>query len=112
MTNLEIFLIGTILVLIVVGYYFISNLQNQIDQLEQQSTDVIAAENKVINVYRFILNILVKTLSELNKVDKRGSFSSDDEVGFAFKTIKELIEHCKVEIQRINPVESQDITGE
>ena len=28
----------------------------------------------------------------MDEVDKRGSFSSDDEIGFAYQTVKECIE--------------------
>ena len=28
---------------------------------------------------------------EINKIDKRGSFSSDDEVGYFFKELKKII---------------------
>lgn len=97
---------------LIVAGFMIYNLISQVEQLQNKLDNNIDVEDRAINIYRFILSALVRTYQEMLQVDKKGAFQSDDEVGFSFKTIKELIEQCKTEIQRINPVESQDITGE
>jgi len=37
-------------------------------------------------------------LAKLSRIDRLGSFESDDEVGFVFKTIKNTIENLKIEL--------------
>lgn len=92
MIPLIIFLLVIIVVLIVI----INNLWNQNKQLENEIGSeyqyVDFSEQKVESIYSFILQKLIATKSELDRIDKRGSFSSDDEVGFAFKVINNSIE--------------------
>lgn len=45
-------------------------------------------ENKLLEFFEKAENVYKK----MNEIDVRGSFSSDDEVGFAFKEMKSLIE--------------------
>lgn len=52
---------------------------------------------------------LRNTKEQMDGVDKRGSFSSDDEVGFAFKEIKESIEEVYQFITKyVNATTNQD----
>ena len=42
--------------------------------------------------YGNFIEILSVSDSKMKEVDRKGSFSSDDEIGFAYKTIKDCIE--------------------
>ena len=80
----------TIVFLLLVGIicfmgYIIYLMTEQIDQFEE-----------VVEQYGEWMETFAETLSEadakMKVIDKKGSFSSDDEIGFAYKTIRECIE--------------------
>lgn len=77
------------------------NLWSQNRQLED-----IVQNNKIeddaIKLYQIILRLLLNAKSEMDRVDKRGSFSSDDEVGFAFKIMQQSIDTVIENLKKIN----------
>lgn len=81
------------------------NLFRQNQQLESYIKDFNKVEDDVEKFYRVILGLLTQTYAELQRIDKRGSFSSDDEVGFAFRVIIKAIESCKKAIENIQQTE-------
>lgn len=91
-------LFGVVIVLLIIAC---RNLLIKNQQLEKYIQDFSKVEDDAEKFYRVIMGLLVETYSELNKVDKRGSFSSDDEVGFAFKVIYNSIESCKKAIENL-----------
>ena len=69
---IEIFL----LVLLIISLYIIYNLNTKLEQYE--------------SLFEKLRNQVNQTNSNINEIDVRGSFSSDDEIGFYFKYIKNL----------------------
>jgi len=65
-----------LLVLLIISLYIIYNLNKKTEQYE---TFIEELKQKVSD-----------TNSNINEIDVRGSFSSDDEIGFYFKYIKDL----------------------
>ena len=65
-----------LLVLLIISLYIIYNLNRKVEQYE---TFIEELKQKVSD-----------TNSNINEIDVRGSFSSDDEIGFYFKYIKNL----------------------
>lgn len=102
------FLIALVLVLCFVGWFIISNLLNQIQQLEETIQNASDIEQRALNVYNFLLELYVNTYAELQEIDKRGSFSSDDEVGFVFRVIMESIEQVKTKMQELQNTDIQN----
>lgn len=94
-------LLIAIIAVILVGGFIISNLLAQISILENETRSVVDVENHAIQVYETLLSIYTTALNELIRIDKNGAFSSDDEVGFAFRTIMETIEHVKHQMLEI-----------
>ena len=43
--------------------------------------------------YSKFINSIAEANVRMEQVDKKGSFSSDDEIGFAYQTVKECIEN-------------------
>ena len=76
-----------ILLIAIIGFlvYVVYLLSEQVEQFE----DVVEQYTEWIE--NFIEQISIAH-QKMEAVDKRGSFSSDDEIGFAFKTVKECIE--------------------
>ncbi len=67
------------------------NLYSQVSQLEEYAKKTNKREQKVLleaeNYYKIFKALFEEAYLNIQRVDKRGSFSSDDEVGFAFKVI-------------------------
>ena len=81
MTFLEVLLI---IILLPFGYA-VYNLYRKNDTLNA----VVVQQDMLQND---ILERIQNTLRELREVDLRGAFEADDEVGFTFNSIKEIIE--------------------
>lgn len=83
------------IVILIVGLgiciFVISNLYEQITQLERYLQEATDNEEQLEKYYQYFLQLFARCKVELDKVDKRGAFSSDDEVGFAFKVIQQSI---------------------
>lgn len=81
--------------------YVISNLLKQISILETSLQNTSKIEDDALGIYDFFLRLFTRTLAELEQVDKRGAFASDDEVGFVFNTILESIKQVKFKIEQL-----------
>lgn len=87
--------------------FFCYNLFKQNQQLEQYLQDYSKVEDEAETFYKVVLGLLIHTQTELDRVDKRGSFSSDDEVGFAFKAIHRSIETCVQQLKSMRENQGQ-----
>lgn len=85
--------------------YIIYNLYVNLTEIENKIQIIL---NDKLNFYNFILGLLTKCYSEIDKVDKNGSFSSDDEIGFAFGVIKGSIQETLSEIEKLKEEESAE----
>lgn len=74
-----------LIIFILICLYVIINL---LRKNEKQEDKIIAQEKMILNFREVILF----TNKELQKIDERGTFQSDDEIGFFFKKIKDLQE--------------------
>lgn len=67
------------------------NLYKQVSQLEDFVKKTSKREQKILveaeNYYKIFKGLFEEAFLNIQRVDKRGAFSSDDEVGFAFKVI-------------------------
>lgn len=92
-----------ILLIIALGVlsFIASNLYAQNQQLEEELMKYNELEDRVVNVYNFFLETFTSAYVEMERIDKNGAFSSDDEVGFAFRVVKEAIEHVKFQITKL-----------
>jgi cell division protein FtsB len=79
------FIIITLTILLVSSIYANINLLKNIEVLEN------FVENQAEEMNRLRV-IVIDMRNELKAIDKRGSFESDDEVGFFFKQLKSIIE--------------------
>jgi len=59
-------------------------------------------EKRVLKALTFFKKLFGQAKMEMDRVDKNGSFSSDDEVGFAFTTINEAIHHVSFQLDKVN----------
>lgn len=100
-----------ILIIILLGF-FIYNLYQQNAQLEEFIKETEKKEVKIYEdaqkYYLAFLHLFTEAKSQLDRVDKKGAFSSDDEVGFSFKVIKTAIDNVVVQLETLKPETEDD----
>jgi len=95
-------MVWVLTVVVIILGYVCYNLYMKVSAYEKiVNTDIDAIETRALTFYTLVMAILVNTHSELKRIDKNGAFASDDEVGFTFNTILELIEQTKTQIQKL-----------
>jgi hypothetical protein len=70
----------------------IFNLLRKVETLEDYVADL---ENSNVDYYTFFSNLKSKVreaYSRMKNIDRLGSFESDDETGFIFKELKDIVE--------------------
>jgi uncharacterized protein involved in tolerance to divalent cations len=84
-----------------VSLYANINSYKKIEVLEKQIDRIESIESNSVALVENLLIAYIKVLSKLKRIDRLGSFESDDEVGFVFKTIKNTIEELKTELDNL-----------
>ena len=86
-------LIISVLVILVIGLLYTT--LNLLKKVEAQE-DIISNQIEILSSYQSYLNkfsdIIELSDKRLKEIDARGTFSSDDEVGYFFQSIKQLQE--------------------
>ena len=82
-TTTIIILVNVGIIVLGVNFYVIWNLLKKNEKLEN-----------IVNQQQMLIQEISQTIEEsakyLKEIDKRGSFSSDDEIGWFFKGVKEI----------------------
>lgn len=81
----------------------IINLLRKVEKLEDLSTKEY--ENALV-IIMFMQDKIQKAYDEMIRIDKRGGFKADDEVGHVFKQILFIIEKLNESINRIRSEEN------
>lgn len=101
--------------LLILSGLVIYNLYSQIGQLEthvQKLHDDNATNLREFDFfYRLFLRWFTEASVEMDRVDKRGSYSSDDEVGFAFKVMRESINQTKSRLEHLQTIQEAPKEG-
>lgn len=84
-TTLLIILINVGVIILGGGIYIIYNLLKKNEKLE----DIAVKQNEYINS---ISTIIKESDRKLSEIDSKGTFQSDDEIGWFFKQVKEIQE--------------------
>jgi hypothetical protein len=93
-----------LILIIIIFLYVILNLLKKIELAEIQINEYIDIEE---NSYQLLNSLIIKytnVLNELKRIDRLGSFESDDEVGFVFKTIKNTINDL---VEKLNDMKTK-----
>lgn len=88
-------------ILLIISVYINFNLYNKNAVLYDQLDNVNKLETQSVDLVENLLFAYIKILTKLKRVDSRGSFESDDEIGFVFKAIKTTIEDLKTELENL-----------
>ncbi len=94
-----------------VSLYANINSYKKIEVLEKQIDRIESIESNSVTLVENLLIAYIKVLSKLKRIDRLGSFESDDEVGFVFKTIKNTIEELKNELDNLKKILKNDEIG-
>ena len=101
-----------LIILLIVSIIVIRNLLRQndtlVENLQIYSNKIESVEADTIKYHKYFLELFTQTYQELQRIDKRGSFSSDDEVGFAFRVILTAIETVKNKLGVVETEEEED----
>ena len=103
---MTIFIIFLILIILVLGF-LVWNLNLKTQTLEGMLEHYVDQEDEFIKVYEVILALLVHTKNELDKIDYRGSFKADDEVGFTFIAIQTSIDTLLEQVEKLRNDEAE-----
>ncbi len=79
-------------IIILLGLYVIYISYLKINKLEEILAEVEDENSELVEFISNFNNRLFNDYEHLKEIDRRGSFESDDEVGFVFVTIKSIIE--------------------
>ncbi len=90
-------------VVLICCIFVIINLLRKVEKLEDISTKEY--ENALV-IILFMQDKIQKAYDEMHRIDKRGGFKADDEVGHVFKQIYFVIEKLNESINRIRSEES------
>lgn len=86
-------------VLLGISLFFNYNQYQRGLNLEQIIREFGEEQNKlsgsVFDFMEHLLEVYVKVLAKLERIDRNGAFATDDEVGFVFNTLKDTIEDLK-----------------
>jgi len=98
-------IIGFLILLIIVLGVSIIFLNQQVTELELKINEEMLEHQKskdeIVNYHLYFLKLFSEAYSQLERIDHRGSFSSDDEVGFAFKVIIQTIGDVKTKLEEL-----------
>jgi hypothetical protein len=96
-----------------------TELEEGITVLENQNTEAVNANAQLATWFEEFKSRVVYSYQRIKIIDAKGSFEADDEVGYFFKELKELIERLheigvmdEVEKQEALAVETPKITTE
>lgn len=84
--------------IITILLYIVINLYRKNALLYQEIVQLNSVEQDALVLIENLIITYTQVLSKLSRIDRLGSFESDDEVGFVFKTIKNTIEQLKNEM--------------
>lgn len=92
--------------------FFVINLYRKLISFEKYNEELETGLNGFGNFLTYIQSKIGQEYSNLKAVDKNGSFSSDDEVGSAFKTIKEIYENLDIFLRNVMEEEEGGVDEE
>jgi hypothetical protein len=91
-------------ILVIISLYVIVISYNKIEKLESLLKDSYSENDELFDFIVEVNQRLFQDYESLKEVDKRGSFESDDEVGFVFNTIKNTVEDSYAFVNKyLNP---------
>ena len=98
---------GVLLLLLLLALYIIYNLYNKTEYLTTYLDNIVESID-------IMGNRVLEMNNQVRAIDRRGTFESDDEVGFFFKDMNEILARLNVLFAIVNdtPLEMEDDTSQ
>lgn len=94
-------IISILLLLVITLSYVCINLYTKNEALYSTLEKNIDVEEHSIVLIKNLVVTYTQVLAKIKRIDRRGSFESDDEIGFVFTTIKKTIESLVEELKSL-----------
>tara|TARA_Y100000114_G_C11749468_1_gene323449 strand:- start:212 stop:496 length:285 start_codon:yes stop_codon:yes gene_type:complete len=78
--------------LLLVSIFFNINLLRKIEANEDYVEDLENSNTEFYTFFKELKNQIGRSNSHMKQIDRLGSFESDDETGFVFKELKDIVE--------------------
>lgn len=101
-----------LIIVILVLLFIVFNMNAKLTALESRLESYTDLEDNVMILIENLVVTYTKVLSKIKRIDRLGSFESDDEIGFVFKTIKQTIEDLVGELKTIQNTVNEDKKGD
>lgn len=88
------------LILLVILLYTLVRYSKVVDEYEEEVRELSIKNFEMVNFLERLYMRLLEDNIKLTEVDKGGSFRSDDEVGFAFDSIKSIIQDLVIYVEK------------
>jgi len=79
-------------VVLLISILFNINLLRKVEASEDYINDLEKSNTDYYTFFDMLKNRINQSNSKLKQIDRLGSFQSDDEIGFIFKEIKDIME--------------------
>jgi hypothetical protein len=88
---MELLIFGTLIVALLVCGYVIRNLMKKVEVLEDNIESLETDFIEYNNFFEDIKKHATLSYDRMKQIDRLGSFEADDETGFVFKEIHEIV---------------------
>ena len=88
---MELYTIIIVSVLLIISIFVNINLFRKNEALEEYSDELERSNTRYDEFYQYLKRRLDQSYSKIKQIDRVGSFEADDETGWIFKTIKDIV---------------------
>ena len=88
---MELYIIIILSVLLILSIFININLFRKNEAHETYADELETSNTRYEEFYQYIQRRLDESYSKIKQIDRIGSFESDDETGWIFKTIKDIV---------------------
>ena len=88
---MELYTIIIVSVLLIISIFININLFRKNEAQEEYISDLETSNMQFDEFYQYLRRRIDESYSKIKQIDRIGSFEADDETGWIFKTIKDIV---------------------
>jgi hypothetical protein len=88
---MELYIIIILSVLLILSIFININLFRKNESHETYADELEASNTRYEEFYQYLQRRIDESYSKIKQIDRIGSFEADDETGWIFKTIKDIV---------------------
>jgi hypothetical protein len=89
---MELLIFGTLIIALIVCGYIIRNLMKKVEVLEDNINELTEGIQKYETFFDDVKEHADASYARMKQIDRLGSFEADDETGYVFKEVFEIVE--------------------